>query len=102
MVNTDERKGYSRVGQRYGRVHRAVDHSGPKSTSALDLDGDGVGEVHCNAQEGLWTGLRVFQGRFRAVSEWYLGQLCTRSLARRANEERTTGCQSGALRGNPP
>src|SRR5512143_2838460 len=40
-VNTDEWKGYSRVGDRQGRVHRAVDHSGPKSTWAIDLDGDG-------------------------------------------------------------
>jgi hypothetical protein len=73
-VNTDEWKGYSRVGTRHRRVHRTVDHSGPKGTWALDLDGDGVREVHCNAQEGLWTGLRIFLGRFRGVSKWYLAQ----------------------------
>src|SRR5947209_14811179 len=28
-VNTDEWKGYSRVGTRHRRVHRTVDHSGP-------------------------------------------------------------------------
>jgi transposase len=55
-INTDEWKGYSRVGRRHGRVHRAVDHSGPKSTWALDLDDDGVREVHCNTQEGLGRG----------------------------------------------
>ena len=55
VVNTDEWKGYSRVGTQRRRIHRAVDHSGPKSTWALDLDGDGVREVHCNTQEGLWT-----------------------------------------------
>lgn len=73
-INTDAGKGYSRVGRRHGRVHRAVDHSGPKSTWALDLDGDGVREVHCNTQEGLWTGLRIFLSRFRGVSKWYLAQ----------------------------
>jgi transposase-like protein len=73
-VNTDEWKGYSRVGGRHRRIHRAVDHSGPKGTWALDLDGDGVREVHCNTQEGLWTGLRIFLSRFRGVSKWYLAQ----------------------------
>ncbi len=74
IINTDEWKGYSRVGGRHRRVHRTVDHSGPKGTWALDLDGDGVREVHCNTQEGLWTGLRIFLGRFRGVSKWYLAQ----------------------------
>jgi transposase len=73
-VNTDEWKGYGRVGRRHLRVHLAVDHSGPQSAWALDLDGDGVREVHCNTQEGLWTGLRIFLGRFRGVSKWYLAQ----------------------------
>jgi hypothetical protein len=73
-VNTDEWKGYSRVGKQRRRAHHTVDHSGPKGTWALDLDGDGVREVHCNTQEGLWTGLRLFLGRFRGVSKWYLAQ----------------------------
>jgi transposase-like protein len=73
-VNTDEWKGYSRVGQQRRRVHHTVDHSGPKSTWASDLDGDGIREVHCNTQEGLWTGLRIFLSRFRGVSKWYLAQ----------------------------
>ena len=73
-INTDEWQGYSRVGGRHRRVHRTVGHSGPKGTWALDLDGDGVREVHCNTQEGLWTGLRIFLGRFRGVSKWYLAQ----------------------------
>ena len=73
-VNTDEGTGYSRVGGYQGRVHVTVDHSGPKSTGALDLDGDGVREVHGNPQEGLWTGLRIFLSRFRGVSQWYLAQ----------------------------
>jgi len=73
-INTDEWGGYSRVGGRHRRVHVAVDHSGPKGTWALDLDGDGVREAHCNTLEGLWTGLRLFLGRFRGVSKWYLSQ----------------------------
>src|SRR5512135_3304207 len=47
-VNTDEWNGYNRVGKRPGRVHRTVDHSGPRCTWAIDADGDGVREVHCN------------------------------------------------------
>src|SRR5512135_1961540 len=73
-VNTDEWNGYNRVGGRHGRVHRTVDHSGPKCTWAIDADGDGVREVHCNTQEGLWTGLRNFLRPFRGVSQWYLEQ----------------------------
>jgi transposase len=71
-VTTDEWPGYSRVGGHHGRVHQTVDHAGPKATWALDLDGDGVREVHGNTQEGLWTGLRNFLCRFRGVSPWYL------------------------------
>ena len=41
---------------------------------ALDLDGDGVREVHCNTQEGLWTGLRNYLRTFRGVSRHYLAQ----------------------------
>lgn len=73
-IHTDEWRGYSRVGGRRGRIHRTVDHSGPKSTWAIDLDGDGVREVHCNTQEGAWTGLRNFLRPFRGVSKWYLDQ----------------------------
>ena len=51
-----------------------VDHSGPKSTWARDDDVDGVREVHCNTQEGLWTGVRNFLRRFRGVRKWYLAQ----------------------------
>jgi hypothetical protein len=71
-VNTDDWKGYSRLGTRQGRTHHAVDHSGPKGTWAMDLDGDGLREVYCNTQEGLWTGLRIFLSRFRGVSRWSL------------------------------
>lgn len=73
-VNTDEWVGYGRVGGHHGRVHVTVDHSGPKSTYAIDADGDGVREVHCNTMEGTWTGLRNFLRPFRGVSKWCLSQ----------------------------
>ncbi len=71
VVNTDEWKGYSGL-PRMRRVHKTVDHSGPKSTWARDDDGDGVREVHCNTQEGIWTHVRNFLRRFLGVSKWYL------------------------------
>ena len=73
-VNTDEWVGYSRVDGRHGRVHVTVDHSGPKRTWAIDADGDGVRETHCNTMEGIWTGLRNFLRPFRGVSKWYESQ----------------------------
>src|SRR5450432_1228883 len=51
-----------------------VNHSGPKYTYAIDADGDGVREVHCNTMEGTWTGLRNFLRPFRGVSKWCLSQ----------------------------
>jgi len=72
-VNTDEWKGYNGL-PRMRRVHVTVDHSGPKSTWARDDDGDGVREVHCNTQEGIWTGVRNYLRPFRGVSKWYLAQ----------------------------
>ena len=72
-VHTDEWKGYNGL-PRLGRVHKTVNHSGPKSTWARDDDGDGVREVHCNTQEGIWTHVRNFLRRFYGVSKWYLAQ----------------------------
>ena len=54
VVDTDEWSGSNGLSA-MGRVHRTVNHSGPKSTWARDDDGDGVREVPCNGQEGLWT-----------------------------------------------
>jgi transposase len=73
-VNTDEWCGYSRVGGHHDRIHVTVDHSGPKCTYAIDADGDGIREVHCNTMEGTWTGLRNFLRPFRGVSKWCLSQ----------------------------
>jgi transposase len=70
----DEWNGYNRDDCRQGRVHRSVDHSGPKWTWALDRDGDGVPKVHCNTLEGLWTDVRNFLRPFRGVSKWFLAQ----------------------------
>jgi transposase-like protein len=74
VVNTDEWVGYSRVDGRHGRVHVTVNHTGPKSTWAIDADGDGEREVHCNTMEGTWTGLRTFLRPFRGVSKWFESQ----------------------------
>jgi transposase len=71
VVNTDEWVGYSRVDGRHGRVHVTVNHAGPKSARAIDADGDGVREVHCNTMEGMWMGLRTFLRPFRGVSKWF-------------------------------
>jgi transposase-like protein len=73
-VNTDAWIGYNRVGGRHERIHVSVDHSGPRSTWAIDADGDGVREVHCNTMEGTWTGLRNFLRPFRGVSKWCASQ----------------------------
>ncbi len=73
-VNTDAWNGYNRVGGRHDRIHVRVDHSGPKSSWAIDADADGVREVHCNTMEGTWTGLRNFLRPFRGVSKKYLYQ----------------------------
>jgi transposase-like protein len=73
-VDTDEWSGYSRVGGRHDRIHVTVDHSGPRSTWAIDADGDGVREVHCDTMEGIWTGLRNFLRPFRGVSKWCISQ----------------------------
>ena len=75
-VNTDEWPSYGHLPE-HGRGHATVCHSparpgGPEY--ARDDDGDGVREVHCNTQEGLWTGLRNFLRTFRGVSKEYLGQ----------------------------
>lgn len=71
VVNTDEWRGYNGLPE-MGRLHKTVDHSGPKSTWARD--DDRVREVHCNTQEGLWTQVRNFLRRFYGVSKWYLAQ----------------------------
>jgi hypothetical protein len=51
-VNTEEWNGSHRIGKRPGRVHRTVDHSGPRGTWAIDADGDGVREVHFEERDG--------------------------------------------------
>jgi hypothetical protein len=51
-VNTGERVEDGRVGGRHERVHVTADHSGPEGTWAIDADGGGIREVHCNTMEG--------------------------------------------------
>jgi transposase len=70
-VYTDGWSAYDRLDRR-GRGHATVCHTAHEW--ARDDDGDGVREVHCNTQEGGWTGLRNFLRLFRGVSEYYLHQ----------------------------
>jgi transposase-like protein len=73
LVYTDDWGAYKGLPSQ-GRRHVAVSHSGPKTTWAKDLDGDGVREAHCNTMEGIWTGVRIFLAPFRGVSKWYQAQ----------------------------
>ena len=100
-VNTDEWCGYNRVGGRHGRIHVTVDHSGPRSTWAIDADGDGVREVHCNTMEGTWTGLRNFLRPFRGVSKWCESQYVA-MFEWGHNIKAVTDEFLGALLGIPP
>ena len=71
MVYTDDWNGYKPL-VRHGRGHASVNHNAGEW--ARDDDGDGVREVHCNALEGRWTGLRNFLRPFRGVNKVYLEQ----------------------------
>jgi transposase-like protein len=55
---------------RSGYQHRAVNHGAGEY--ALDLDGDGHCEVHCNTMECTWSWLRKMIRTFRGVSKVYL------------------------------
>jgi transposase len=71
LVNTDEWRGYDRLAE-VGCSRATVCHAAGEW--ARDDDGDGVREVHCNTQEGLWTGARNFLRPFRGVNKVYLYQ----------------------------
>lgn len=66
---TDESSAYNHMAET-GRNHATVCHS--HHEYARDDDGDGFCEVHCNTQEGIWTGLRNFLRPFRGVHKKYL------------------------------
>jgi len=68
-VNTDESSAYEHIDET-GRGHATVCHS--KKEWARDDDGDGVREVHCNTNEGLWTGLRNYLRPFRGLHKKFL------------------------------
>lgn len=69
IVHTDEARGYAGL-PKTGRVHRTVCHS--IREYARDDDYDGLCEVHCNTQEGIWTGVRNVLRPFRGISKWFL------------------------------
>jgi transposase len=70
MVNTDEWAGYDRLPVS-GRGRAAVCHAPGRREWARDDDGDGVREVHDNALDGSWTGLRNFLRPFRGVNKLF-------------------------------
>lgn len=72
-VNTNEWKGYDGLAKA-GRAHATVRHAPTNREWARDDDGDEVREVHTNAMEGTWTGLRNFLRPLRGVSTWFLSQ----------------------------
>jgi transposase len=55
---------------REGYRHQVVNHSAGEY--ALDLDGDGRCEVHCNTLECTWSWLRPMLRTYRGVSKVYL------------------------------
>jgi transposase-like protein len=55
---------------REGYCHQTVNHGAGEY--ALDLDGDGHNEVHCNTVECTWSWLRQMVRTFRGISKVYL------------------------------
>ncbi|HOT91071.1 MAG TPA: IS1595 family transposase [Anaerolineae bacterium] len=53
-----------------GYRHQAVNHGAGEY--ALDLDGDGRCEVHCNTVECTWSWLRQMLRTYRGISKVYL------------------------------
>ena len=69
IVYTDECSAYNHLPET-GCSHATVRHS--RKEWARDGDGDGIREVHCNTNEGIWTGLRSFLRPFRGIHKKYL------------------------------
>ena len=66
LFNTDEYNIYDRLTE-WGYEHKAVNHG--KGEYARDEDGDGLYEIHCNTQEGIWSLLRSWLRPHRGVSQ---------------------------------
>lgn len=64
IIYTDEYCIYNRLTS-WGYTHKTVCHSAGEY--ALDYDGDGINEAHCNTVEGLWSLLRQYLRQFRGV-----------------------------------
>lgn len=63
-IYTDEYCIYNQLTS-WGYHHNTICHSAGKY--ALDYDGDGINEVHCNTAEGIWSLLRQYIRQFRGV-----------------------------------
>ena len=68
-VYTDSFRIYHFLSQA-GYQHRSVNHG--SGAYAVDLDGDGQCEVHCNTVECTWSWLRQMVRTYRGVSKVYL------------------------------
>jgi transposase-like protein len=69
MVYTDSYAIYHFL-ERDGYRHQSVNHGAGEY--ALDLDGDGQCEVHCNTMECTWSWLRPMVRTYRGISKVYL------------------------------
>ena len=67
-IYTDEYAIYNFLPNHY--QHCTVYHS--KKEYAIDLDGDGVNETHCNTQEGIWSLLRPWLKKARGIHKNHL------------------------------
>jgi transposase len=65
-LHTDEYVIYDKV-TKWGFQHQTVEHA--IGEYAQDKDGDGIYEVHCNTQEGMWSLLRSWLRPHRGVSQ---------------------------------
>ena len=69
-IYTDEYNIYNFLDRSENYTHLTVCHS--KGEYALDLDGDGINETHCNTQEGVWSLLRPWIRPHRGINKMYL------------------------------
>jgi ISXO2-like transposase domain len=73
IINTDEWGAYNHLVEA-DRLHVTVCHTPGKRVWAKDEDGDDIRDMHVNASEGFWTGLRNFFRPFPGVNKGYLQQ----------------------------
>lgn len=70
IIYTDDYNIYNFLEKAEHYTHKVVCHSAGQY--AIDLDGDGINETHCNTQEGLWSLLRPWIRPHRGINKRYL------------------------------